>query len=140
MADRPPPSSPEVSAFMRGMKRADTRPEIQLRRALHALGLRFRLHDARLPGRPDVVLPRSRIVVFVDGCFWHGCPDHGVAPKANAEFWRTKLEANRARDLRVDDALRALGWTAVRVWEHEAAGEAASRVALMCGRPAHRDD
>jgi DNA mismatch endonuclease (patch repair protein) len=72
-----------------------------------------------IPGRPDIALTRARIVVFVDGCFWHGCAEHAVAPKANADWWRSKLDANVARDRRNDATLRASGWVVVRVWEHE---------------------
>jgi DNA mismatch endonuclease, patch repair protein len=72
-----------------------------------------------LPGRPDFVFRRQRLCVFVDGCFWHGCPRHATQPKANADFWRKKIEANRARDRRVTRELRAAGWRVLRVWEHE---------------------
>lgn len=90
-----------------------------LRRALHARGLRFRLHRRDLPGQPDLVLPKLRLAVFVDGCFWHACPEHGVRPQANSGWWAAKLEANVARDRRNDIQLRELGWEALRVWEHE---------------------
>jgi DNA mismatch endonuclease (patch repair protein) len=106
-----------------------------VRRSLHRLGLRFRLHDATLPGRPDVVLRGARVAVFVDGCFWHGCEEHGVLPTANAEFWREKITQNRVRDRRADQALEALGWTAVHIWEHDDPDIAARRVAALCGRP-----
>lgn len=93
-----------------------------LRRALHAAGLRYRV-DVPLPfdrrRRADIVFPRARVAVFVDGCFWHGCPEHYVAPKANAAFWRGKVEANRARDRDTDRRLHELGWIVVRVWEHD---------------------
>ena len=107
----------------------DTGPEVALRRALHALGVRYRLHHPGLPGRPDVALPATRIAVFVDGCFWHRCPEHGRAPKNNAGWWAAKLEANVARDRRKDEALTALGWLPVHVWEHEDPAEAARRIA-----------
>lgn len=103
-------------------RRVNTGPELRLRRRLHAAGLRYRI-DAPLPfdrrRRADVVFPRQRIAVFVDGCFWHGCPEHYVAPKANSAFWRQKVEANRARDLDTDLRLKQLGWVVLRVWEHE---------------------
>lgn len=103
-------------------RRVNTGPELRLRRRLHAAGLRYRI-DAPLlfdrRRRADVVFPRQRIAVFVDGCFWHGCPEHYVAPKANAAFWRQKVEANRARDLDTDLRLKQLGWVVLRVWEHE---------------------
>jgi DNA mismatch endonuclease (patch repair protein) len=129
MVDRPPASSLAVSRFMSTVGRKDTRPELALRRELHARGVRFRLHSPGLPGRPDVVLVRVRMAVFVDGCFWHACPDHGVAPKANAEWWAAKLKANRERDLRNDERLAALGWTPVHVWEHEDPAVVADRLA-----------
>ncbi len=87
---------------------------------------------AVIPGsrvRPDVVFPRLRIAVFVDGCFWHCCPTHGTVPKRNADWWVEKLERNRLRDRRVDDDLEAAGWIVVRVWEHEPSEQAAARIA-----------
>lgn len=115
----PEASSPHVRAFMQRMPRRDTRPELLLRRALHRQGVRYRLHRADLPGCPDIVLVSLRLAVFVDGCFWHGCPVHAKAPRANAEFWATKLAANRARDARNDAQLVDLGWDVLHVWEHE---------------------
>jgi DNA mismatch endonuclease, patch repair protein len=96
----------------------DTRPEILLRRALHASGLRYRLHMASLPGRPDIVLPRHRCVVQVHGCFWHGhdCPMYRL-PATRPEFWSAKIEANRQRDLRTSAALQSSGWRVLTVWE-----------------------
>jgi DNA mismatch endonuclease, patch repair protein len=79
--------------------------------------------------RPDLVFTRRRVAVFVDGCFWHGCPAHGNAPRANAAYWQWKLDKNRARDIAVDEALRRDGWTVLRLWEHVPAGEAAEAVA-----------
>jgi DNA mismatch endonuclease (patch repair protein) len=96
----------------------DTKPEVMLRKACWRAGLRFRL-NTRLPGRPDFVLPRYKVAVFVDGCFWHGCPVHYKAPVARADFWLGKLTANRNRDAIVNQLLADLGWTVVRVWEHE---------------------
>jgi len=125
----PEASSPQVRAFMQRMPRRDTGPELALRRALHRAGVRFRLHRADLPGRPDLVLVRLRLAVFVDGCFWHGCPAHATAPRANAEFWAAKLAGNRARDARNDVLLAALGWEVMHVWEHEDLDEVACRLA-----------
>lgn len=119
---------------MKRLPRRNTVPELTFRRALHRRGVRFRLHRADLPGRPDVVLVRLHVVVFIDGCFWHGCPDHAVQPKANASFWRAKIDTNRERDRRKDTALRALGWEPLHVWEHEDPEVAAQRVALMWRR------
>lgn len=113
---------------MRRMPRRDTRPELALRSELHRRGLRFRIHAAGLPGRPDVVFTRARLAVFVDGCFWHGCPQHGVLPKSNREWWRAKLDRNIERDREKDEALVELGWRPMHVWEHEAPEEAADRV------------
>ena len=112
-------------------RRRDTAPEIALRRELHRRGLRFRVDFPPLPGlrcRADIVFTRRRIAIFVDGCFWHACPDHGNVPKANREWWRAKLEANVARDRRNEQALVQAGWKVVRVWEHEPVGAAADRV------------
>ncbi|MFM8302691.1 MAG: very short patch repair endonuclease [Actinomycetota bacterium] len=109
----------------------DTAPEIALRSALHRAGARFRV-DWPLPGMPrrraDVAFPRRRVAVFVDGCFWHGCPKHHVAPRANAGFWAEKVASNRRRDAETDRRLRALGWRVVRTWEHEDPERAARRV------------
>jgi len=96
----------------------DTKPELVLRKAVWAQGARYRLASA-LPGKPDLIFPGRRIAVFVDGCFWHGCPDHGTMPKTNREFWETKLSRNKERDLQVTDQLRKMGWTVLRSWEHE---------------------
>lgn len=116
---------------MSRQRRRDTAPELALRRALHALGVRYRVHPAGLPGRPDVVLTRAKVAVFVDGCFWHRCPEHAVAPKANAEWWREKLAHNVERDREVDRRLQQLGFEVVRVWEHEQPERAAERVAAV---------
>lgn len=116
---RPTASSEQVRAFMSRQRTKDTEPERRLRSALHRRGVRFRLHQRGLPGRPDLVLPRLRIAVFVDGCYWHACPEHMVPPKSNAEWWAGKLAANVARDRRNDAKLIELGWEPVHVWEHE---------------------
>ena len=102
--------------------RRDTKPEVEIRRALHALGHRFRVDRAVLPDRrrrADIVFGPAKVVVFVDGCFWHGCPEHATWPKANEAFWREKIETNRRRDRDTDERLRTLGWEVIRVWEHE---------------------
>lgn len=113
---------------MSRMPSRDTGPELRLRSELHRRGLRFRVHRPGLPGRPDIVFTRARIAVFVDGCFWHRCPQHGVMPKSNSEWWRTKLDRNVERDREKDDALRQMGWRPLHVWEHEDPMEAAGRV------------
>ena len=116
---------------MQGNRRRDTAPELAIRRLLHANGLRYRV-DYPLPfdrrRKADIVFTRWRIAVFVDGCFWHGCPEHASWPKSNAQFWRDKIEANRARDADTDRRLSASGWRVIRVWAHERAGEAAERI------------
>jgi DNA mismatch endonuclease, patch repair protein len=96
----------------------DTSPEVALRKVCWALGLRYRLHPS-LPGTPDFVLPAARIAVFVDGCFWHGCPAHYQAPATRSEFWAEKIRANRRRDAVATNALRTAGWHVVRIWEHD---------------------
>lgn len=116
---------------MSTLARRHTAPEVALRRELHRRGLRFRLHQ-KIPGNRrrtiDVVFWRRKVAVFVDGCFWHGCPVHLHQPKANAEWWAWKIAANRARDVDATRELEVQGWTVVRVWEHESPVEAADRV------------
>lgn len=119
---------------MKGNRKRDTRPEIALRSALHRAGLRFRRDypirlQGRRPVRVDVAFTRARVAVFVDGCFWHSCSEHGTKPATNPAYWRSKLARNIARDHEVDEALRSGGWLPVHVWEHEEAREAAQRVA-----------
>jgi DNA mismatch endonuclease (patch repair protein) len=128
----PSPSSEMVRQRMRRQRNRDTSPEIELRRELHRRGLRFRLHRRpllELRREADIVFGPAKVAVFVMGCFWHGCPDHGTWPKANAEWWRQKLERNQARDAETMARLRAAGWLPVVIWEHEAASGAAARVA-----------
>lgn len=106
------------SRIMGQVKGKDTRPEVAVRRALHAAGLRFRIHRADLPGAPDIVLPKHRTVVFVNGCFWHwhGCPRCRM-PATNVNYWRGKIARNCARDKRNRRALNKLGWRVRAVWE-----------------------
>lgn len=109
------------SAQMALIKARDTKPELKVRRAIHAAGLRYRLHAKDLPGRPDLVFRSRRIAVFVHGCFWHQHPDPSCKlarmPKSKLEFWRPKLEGNRQRDLRKRGELEARGWSVLEVWE-----------------------
>jgi DNA mismatch endonuclease (patch repair protein) len=116
----------------------DTKPEVSLRKACFALGLRYRL-QANLPGRPDFVFPKYRLAVFVDGCFWHGCPLHYQAPRTRAAFWSAKRKANATRDGAVAEALQDQGWQVLRVWEHEVrtdVGLAARTVLARCRQAA----
>jgi DNA mismatch endonuclease (patch repair protein) len=116
---------------MQRQARRDTAPEMALRRALHRRGLRYRVDAAPLPGlrrTADLVFPRERVAVYVDGCFWHACPQHASVPKANRAWWTEKLAANVRRDRDTDDRLERAGWAVVRVWSHEDAGVAADRV------------
>jgi len=116
---RPTPANKAVSAQMSRMPRVATTPELTIRRELYRRGLRFRVNYRQLPGRPDIAFTRARIAVFVDGCFWHRCPEHGILPRNNREWWRAKLERNVARDREKDDLLRKAGWVVVHLWEHE---------------------
>lgn len=124
--------TPQRSRNMRAVRSKDTRPEMKVRRTLHALGLRFRLHRGDLPGRPDIVLPRYRTVVFVHGCYWHrheGCHRASV-PKTRVDFWNRKFDANRERDRRSELALSNLGWKVIVVWECEISGQTDIRTLL----------
>ena len=116
---------------MQATRQRDTPPELALRSALHRMGLRFRVNVAPLPDlrrSADVVFRRSRVAVFVDGCFWHGYPEHATWPKQNAAWWREKLHANQQRDRDTDERLSAAGWMPIRVWEHEDPAAAARRI------------
>lgn len=126
---------------MKNTPTRDTPAELAIRRFLHRQGLRYRVDFRPLPAlrrKADLVFTRARVAVFVDGCFWHSCPVHGTAPKANAEWWREKLAANVCRDRDTDEQLEAAGWVVIRVWEHEAPESAgmlvskAVRAALNC--------
>ncbi len=125
------------SEQMARVRTRDTAAEVTLRRALWARGRRYRVH-AKLPGRPDVVFPGQRLAVFVDGCFWHGCPEHYTAPATNSPFWRRKLDENAERDRRVDRQLEEQGWRVLRLWEHEVEREldaAVEKVVAALDRP-----
>ncbi|MBU4616253.1 very short patch repair endonuclease [Prescottella equi] len=126
-----PSTDPLTSARMRAQRRRDTAPEVALRRELHRRGARFFVDRAPLRGlrrRADLVFPRRRVAVYVDGCFWHSCPQHATSPKNNAQWWADKLAANVVRDRDTDTRLADAGWTVVRIWEHEDPTEAADRV------------
>jgi DNA mismatch endonuclease, patch repair protein len=119
---------------MRANRGVDTAPELALRRAVYARGMRYRKHVAPLAGlrcKADLVFRGARVAVFVDGCFWHRCPEHGELPKANRAWWKAKLARTWERDRANDVALLAAGWTIVRVWEHEPPEEAAARIGAV---------
>lgn len=125
-------TTPETSSRMSRQASRNTSIEIALRSALHRMGFRFRVHRRPLPAlrrEADIVFTRTKVAVFVDGCYWHGCPEHGTLSRTNTEFWRHKIETNTARDRHTDLALAEAGWLSVRVWEHEPSHEAAERVA-----------
>lgn len=107
---------------MKGNKGRDTQPELAVRSALHSMGLRFRKNArplADLRCTADIVFPTERVAVFIDGCFWHGCPEHGRVPKTNSTYWSEKLERNALRDKRNETALEEAGWVVLRYWEHD---------------------
>lgn len=118
------------SRCMSRIRGANTKPELALRRALWRLGMRYRLRQ-KLPGKPDLTFRAARVVVFVDGCFWHACPEHETRPKTNAKFWRKKIRSNVARDAHVNSVLRAEGWEVLRFWEHEVKNSLASVVSRV---------
>ncbi|MEV6751881.1 very short patch repair endonuclease [Streptomyces sp. NPDC051214] len=120
--------------------RRDTAPEVAVRRLLHASGHRYRLNE-RVPNMPrrtiDIAFTRAKVAVFLDGCFWHGCPEHSTQPKANADWWRQKLDRNIARDLETSEHLAESGWIVLRFWEHEAPDRVAEQVAATVERRRH---
>lgn len=126
------------SEQMARVRSSGTSSELELRKILRGLGVRYSLRR-KLPGSPDLVITSSRTAVFVDGCFWHKCPRHYSAPATNVEFWRLKIDRNVARDGRVDRELRRLGWRVMRIWAHELrdAGRVAARIerAIRVGLP-----
>lgn len=128
------PTDAATSRRMARQRTRDTDPEVALRRILHARGLRYRL-DLPLPGLPrrraDLTFTSQRVIVFVDGCFWHGCPEHGTWPKRNDEWWAAKLRRNVERDRETDLLLQTAGWVVLRIWEHEAPERAADRVETL---------
>ena len=128
----PVPTSPSASATMRANRRTGTRPEVLVRSLLHRDGYRFRKDCAvaidRGVVRPDILFPRYKLAVFIDGCFWHRCPDHGLVPRSNPAYWGPKLARNVERDRRVDSALARAGWWTVRIWEHVTPKDAATQV------------
>ena len=128
----PSATSAQTRSVMRSMPSADTAPEIKLRKILHQKGLRFFKNRKPIPGiraTADIVFPTAKVCVFVDGCFWHGCPQHFHAPKSNTEWWIEKVADNKRRDASKTAQIESLGWRVLRFWEHELKGEAAYRTA-----------
>jgi DNA mismatch endonuclease (patch repair protein) len=125
-----------LSTRMSRLARRDTKPEVELRRELHRRGMRFRV-QIKVPGNNrrtiDIAFTRVRLAVYVDGCFWHGCPEHHVRPRANSEWWRWKIERNQARDRDTDRLLGDAGWSVLRIWEHESPESAADAVQRAYG-------
>jgi len=137
-AGYPFPSSPAVTSRMKANRSRDTGPELNLRRALHSAGYRYRVNikvpiDGRRPVNVDIAFPGKRVAVFMDGCFWHGCRVHRSVPISNEGYWRPKLERNVARDRDVTSSLEGAGWTVIRIWEHEDVATAVERIASCLG-------
>jgi DNA mismatch endonuclease (patch repair protein) len=130
----PEPLDETIRRRMQRQGRRDTAVELAVRRRLHALGYRYRVDHRPEPGlrtRGDIVFTRQKLVVFIDGCFWHGWPLHSTAPKNNAAWWAEKIAANKSRDERAAGALREAGWTVVRAWEHEDSEDVVQRIVEM---------
>lgn len=125
-------TTPGRSRNMAAIRRRDTKPEVALRSALHRVGYRFRKdHPIRIDGRlirPDISFTRPKVAVFIDGCFWHCCPEHGRRPSVNGDYWSPKLEGNVRRDRQQTAALRSAGWIVLRFWEHEDRGAVVSDI------------
>jgi DNA mismatch endonuclease, patch repair protein len=136
-ARAPAASSEAARSTMRANRSRDTGPEMAVRRVLHARGLRYRV-DHPLPfdrrRRADIAFTRAKVAVFIDGCFWHGCPEHGTTPRTNTAFWSEKIARNRARDQDTTERLEKLGWAVLRFWEHSDPLRAAASVACAVGR------
>jgi len=117
---------------MQGNRSRDTKPELAVRRLLHAAGLRYRVGvrpDPTFRRTADIVFTRSKIAVFVDGCFWHGCPEHGQSTtKSNSQYWSAKIARNKMRDVETSEHLEALGWSVMRFWEHEPPAHVAATI------------
>ncbi|MFD0850889.1 very short patch repair endonuclease [Actinomadura adrarensis] len=125
-------SSEGVRKSMQANKSRDTKPELALRRAVHSLGLRYRVSLRPLPAirrTADLVFTRAKVAVFLDGCFWHGCPQHHTKARTNADYWAEKVVRNRERDAETDQVLDDAGWQVIRVWEHEDPIQAATKIA-----------
>ncbi|MFI7618274.1 very short patch repair endonuclease [Nonomuraea terrae] len=131
-------SSEAVRRRMQRQRTRDTGPEMAVRRLLHKSGLRYRVDIAPLAGlrrRADIVFGSARVAVFIDGCFWHGCPEHGMrATHVNSSYWSAKVVRNQARDESTDEYLKAAGWDVIRVWEHEEPAAVAAFIAETVAR------
>lgn len=130
-------SSPGVRAVMRGNRRRDTQPEMKIRHLLHALGFRYLVDAAPLKSsrrRADLVFRGPQVAVFIDGCFWHACPQHGMIPSTNTTFWSEKLGRNQERDLETNELMTKAGWLPLRFWEHDNPTEVVAAVAKAVGR------
>ena len=141
----PPVTNKATSNAMRANRRADTGPELAVRSLLHRRGYRFwkdfRIVEDAVRVRADIVFPSARLAIFIDGCFWHGCPEHHRMPASNLEYWKGKLARNLARDKLVTDGLKRAGWTVLRLWEHVDAREAAITIEealVSLGEPARK--
>lgn len=132
------PTTPGRSRNMQAIRRTDTKPEVELRSELHRGGYRFRkdlsIHTSSRRVRPDIVFTARKVAVFVDGCFWHCCPEHGRQPSVNSQYWSPKLQRNVERDRLADSALSDDGWSVVRIWEHEALEDAVGQVIAALNR------
>ncbi|WP_435272535.1 very short patch repair endonuclease [Streptomyces parvulus] len=125
---------------MQAIRSRDTKPEILIRRLVHAAGLRYRVAARPLPDlrrTADMVFRSAKVAVFIDGCYWHGCPEHYVPPKTNSGYWSEKVVCNVTRDRDTDDRLREAGWLVLRFWEHEPSGVCADKIAatVLARRP-----
>lgn len=145
MSARPSASSASVRSRMSRQKRRDTQPELLVRQILHARGIRYRVNatpEPGLRGKADIVWRGLRLAVYIDGCFWHGCPEHATRPKANEAWWAEKLDGNIERDRRTDRELMCRGWTVLRFWEHEQPATVADAICATLAemRAAKRSD
>ncbi|GAB3271424.1 very short patch repair endonuclease [Sinomonas notoginsengisoli] len=125
-------TTPAVRKTMLGNRSRDTAPELRVRRAVHAMGLRYRVDrrpEPALRRTADLVFTRARVAVFIDGCYWHGCPEHYIEPASNVDYWRPKIARNRERDIETTAALAASGWQVLRFWSHEDPGQVAEAIA-----------
>lgn len=135
-------SSPAARKAMQGNRSRDTKPELAVRRLIHAAGLRYRVHarpEPALPRRADIVFTKQRIAVFIDGCYWHGCAQHARVPsQANTDYWQRKLARNIERDIETTSRLQCAGWRVLRFWEHEPPHDVAEAIVRAVNKPPAR--